>query len=402
MPYYIKVNIDFMKYKKFFLILSSVLILLGLADIFIKGGPLLGIDFSGGIIVLAKFKEPVSTGDVRSALSKIGLGDSIIQHVGKENKEVQIRIRMPKKKKGEGEDSIEKILNIYSKRVNDALHNHFDKGINTENKYDLNQIGRDSLRDFLIKENPFKLSDTNEALIARYNDFAEKIVNKRLERGGIFNDFKELDEIQGVPLSIIKLIKNKFYLSHLIIEGTETVGPHVSKELQTKAFWAVFFALAGMLIYIWIRFELLWGIAAVICLIHDVLITLGIFTLTNREINLPVIASFLTLIGYSINDTIVVYDRIRENLNVMRGKALDIIINTSINQTLSRTLLTSLTTLFAVAMLFFFGGKTLNDFSFVLFVGIITGTYSSIYIASVIILLWRTYEKKKRLEAVKR
>ncbi len=402
MPYYIKVNIDFMKYKTFFLILSSALILFGLVDIAIKGGPLLGIDFSGGIIVLAKFKEPVSTGDVRNALSKIGLGDSIIQHVGKENKEVQIRIRMPKQKKGEGEDAIEKILNTYSKKVNDALHNHFDKGINTENKYDLNQIGKDSLRDFLIKENPFKLSDTSDLLTERYNDYAEKIINKRLELGGIFKDFKELNDIEGVPLSIIKLIKNKFYLSHLIIEGTETVGPHVSKELQTKAFWAVFFALAGMLIYIWIRFELLWGVAAVLCLIHDVLITLGIFTLTNREINLPVIASFLTLIGYSINDTIVVYDRIRENLNVMRGKALDIIINTSINQTLSRTLLTSLTTLFAVAMLFFFGGKTLNDFSFVLFIGIITGTYSSIYIASVIILLWRTYEKKKRMAAVKK
>lgn len=402
MPYYIKVNIDFMKYKIIFLIISAVLILFGLADIIIKGGPLLGIDFSGGIIILAKFKEPVQIADVRSALSKIGLGESIIQHVGKENKEVQIRIRMPQPKKVEGEDSIEKLLNLYSEKVDAALHNYFDKGINKQNKYDLNLIGKDSLKDILINLNPLKASGLDETINERYNDYAEKIINKKLQQGGLFKDFSELDNIEGVPTSIIRLIKNRFYLSNLIIEGTEIVGPHVSKELQTKAFWAVSFALAGMLIYIWVRFELLWGGAAVLCLVHDVLITLGLFTLSNREINLPVIAAFLTLIGYSINDTIVVYDRIRENLNVMRGKPLDVIINKSINQTFSRTILTSLTTLFTVAMLFFFGGKTLNDFSFVIFIGIITGTYSSIYIASVVILLWREYEKKKRLASVKK
>jgi preprotein translocase subunit SecF len=180
------------------------------------------------------------------------------------------------------------------------------------------------------------------------------------------------------------------------MEAVEVVGPHVSEELKNKAFWAVIFALGGMLIYIWIRFEFLWGLAAVICLFHDVMITLGLYTLMNREINLPIIAAFLTLIGFSLNDTIVVYDRIRENINAMKGKSLYQQINISINQTMSRTLLTSLTVFLVTLMLFLFGGKTLNDFSVVMLIGVIVGTYSSIYIASALILIWRTYQKERR------
>ncbi len=173
----------------------------------------------------------------------------------------------------------------------------------------------------------------------------------------------------------------------------DRIGPAIGQELKTKAFWAILLALGVIIIYIWWRFEFRFGVAAIIALAHDVLITLGIFALTGHQITLGVIAALLTIVGYSLNDTIVVFDRIREDMHIMRKSSFPEIMNLSINQTLSRTVLTSLTTLVVVLFLWLFGGQVINNFAFALMIGVIVGTYSSIFIASPVLLLW---QKKKK------
>jgi len=188
---------------------------------------------------------------------------------------------------------------------------------------------------------------------------------------------------------IIAKFKTEFSENSFKILRVETVGPAVGKDLTAKAFSALLFALLGICIYISLRFEFRFAIAAIIALFHDVLIAAGALSLTGREFSVPVIAALLTVVGYSINDTIVVFDRIREDLRLMRKSKYEEIINTSINQTLSRTLLTSLTTLLVVSALFFLGGAVINDFAFVLLIGVVVGTYSSVFVASPILLDWR-------------
>lgn len=169
----------------------------------------------------------------------------------------------------------------------------------------------------------------------------------------------------------------------------ETVGPKIGSELQGKAFFAVFTAIIGILIYISIRFELKFAIGAIAALIHDVLITLGIFSILNYEISLAIIAAFLTIVGYSLNDTIVVFDRVRENLKLLKNIDQKTIFNKSINESLSRTIITSLTTFAVVFILYTAGGEVIRYFAFAMIVGVIVGTYSSIYVASPVVFLWQ-------------
>ncbi len=175
------------------------------------------------------------------------------------------------------------------------------------------------------------------------------------------------------------------------VRSQSYIGPTIGKELVRKAWGAVLGSLAGMLIYIWIRFEFQWGLAAVVALAHDTVITLGLFSLFGYEMSLPVVAAFLTLVGYSANDTVVIFDRIRENLRAKGGTvtSLSDLVNTSLNQTLSRTILTSFLTWIVCAFLFALGGPALRDFAFVLVVGIVVGSYSTIYIASPFLVLWQ-------------
>jgi preprotein translocase SecF subunit len=180
------------------------------------------------------------------------------------------------------------------------------------------------------------------------------------------------------------------------IVGSEWVGPQVGQDLRRQAAQAMVFSLAGMLAYISYRFEMKYGVAAVIALGHDVLVTLGAFSLTDREMNLPVIAALLTIVGYSLNDTVVIFDRIRENNQALRGASFYERINVSVNQTLSRTILTSATTLMVVAALFFFGGPMINDFAFAMLVGVIAGTYSTVFIANPIVLYWEARRTAQR------
>lgn len=175
----------------------------------------------------------------------------------------------------------------------------------------------------------------------------------------------------------------------------DVVGPTVGRQLQTKAFMATMYSLLGMLVYLWFRFQLIYGVAAVVACFHDTLITVGFFALTNQEISLTVIAAILTLVGYSMNDTIVVFDRIRENLRLSRRESLPDVVNRSINQTLSRTVLTSGLTFLTVLSLYIFGGQVLRGFSFALVIGILIGTYSSIAIAAPMLVAWQEWRASK-------
>ena len=212
---------------------------------------------------------------------------------------------------------------------------------------------------------------------------------------GLIGSFSELDG--KVEPAVVSALQQGAYLSGFNVRNTEIVGPQVGAQLRQKALMATLYSLAGMLVYLWFRFELIYGVAAVVAVFHDTLITVGAFSLTNREMTLTVVAAILTLIGYSMNDTIVVFDRIRENLKLIRRGTLSEIVNKSINQTLSRTVLTSGLTFLTVLSLFIFGGEVLHGFSFALVIGILIGTYSSIAVAAPMLVAYQDW----RASAVK-
>lgn len=209
---------------------------------------------------------------------------------------------------------------------------------------------------------------------------------------------KSTSELKGLSTNIEEALTAQFGKDAYEVRRVEVVGPKVGTDLRQKGMLAMLYAIIGILIYITWRFEFRYAIGAIIALIHDVIITVGIFSLLDKEFSLPIIAALLTIIGYSLNDTIVVYDRIRENLRKVRRQNLSEVINASINQVLSRTILTSGTTLLVVGALFFLGGAVIHDFAFALLVGVVVGTYSSIFIASPTILAWETLwpSKQKR------
>lgn len=228
----------------------------------------------------------------------------------------------------------------------------------------------------------------------RYGAIAQSIVDYRDKtKGGVLSS---IDELKGaVDPSAVASLNDGFYLSNFAVRNVEIVGPQVGHQLQTQAKLAVLYSLAGMLVYLAVRFEWIYGVAAVITVFHDTLITVGAFSLMDKEISLTVIAAILTLIGYSNNDTIVVFDRIRENLKLMRREKLSEIVNRSINQTLSRTILTAGLTFLTVLALFLFGGEVLHAFSFALVIGILIGTYSSIAIAAPILVAYQDWKSER-------
>ena len=208
-------------------------------------------------------------------------------------------------------------------------------------------------------------------------------------RSGLIGDFQELRSVGGVTPAVLAALSKDFYLSSFAVRNTEIVGPKVGSDLRRQALYVTLAGLGAMLIYIWFRFELIYGVAAVIATFHDVIVTLGIFSLINKEITLTVIAALLTLVGYSMNETIVVFDRIRENVHLNKRENFLDLVNRSINQTLSRTILTSGLTFLAVLSLYLFGGEVIHGFALTLVVGVIIGTYSSIAIASPVLVFWQ-------------
>jgi preprotein translocase subunit SecF len=221
----------------------------------------------------------------------------------------------------------------------------------------------------------------DRSLVQRFGEKRENEYLIRVERS--------VSDLETLSLEIAEALQRGYGKDGVEIRRTEMVGAKVGKDLRKKGILAIIYAMIGILIYITWRFEFIFALGAIVALAHDVMITVGAFSITDKEFTLPIVAAILTIIGYSLNDTIVVYDRIRENRRKMRREPFGRIVNASINETLGRTLLTSLTTLIVVMILFIFGGGVIHDFAFALMVGILVGTYSSVFVASPIILAWQ-------------
>lgn len=248
-------------------------------------------------------------------------------------------------------------------------------------------------------DNPVPLSDLRAVVQAGGYDGAE------VTNFGAPNEYlikvKAVGNAVEVAESLKEIVSGSFTDQNIDIRRTETVGPKIGAELKTAAFWAIIYSLLGIVVYITWRFQFRFAIAAIIALIHDVLFTLGFFSLMGMEISLAVIAAILTIVGYSLNDTIVVFDRIRENLHTKRRDNYGGLVNASINETLSRTIITSLTTLLVVLALVIFGGAVIRDFAVTLLVGVLIGTYSSIFIASPVLVEWQEYKAGRSLRQAK-
>jgi len=370
-----------MKYKLFAFSLSGIIIIGGIINITKGKGLDEGIDFAGGSLVRVMLKNEIPIDEVRKSLSEAGLEKSRIQEIGANKREYMIRSRQTT---GESQEEEIEAHEIIGNKVIEALRLQEDKTALEKGLKDLNTIDERELT--LILEAAFP----EEA-----SAIAQNILSFRISEG-IIQDYAQLQQETGIGQEIINTLDGKTFLGSLAVLSKETVGPQVGHDLRKKATQAIVWALIGMLIYIGIRFKFAYGVAAILTLAHDVLITLGIFSLTNREINLPVIAAMLTIVGYSLNDTIVIFDRVRDNLRILRKHDFERILDTSINQTLSRTVITSATTFLTVLALFLFGGEVINDFAFTMIIGVVTGTYSSIYQSCPLLHYWNKIFKPKK------
>jgi preprotein translocase subunit SecF len=372
-------NIDFLGKKWYFLAFSLVFSVAGVLSMLFWHGIPLGVDFRGGTLVYVKFSHAPDDNAIRAAMDRAGLHNARIQRYGAvPNNEVLIAL--------EEKETNEQALDRGKLQIITALESNAPQG-----KLDLNNTSSLALTSYLLQKDPLRAgTDANQ----RYAAQAQAIVNYRDKtRGGVLSSF---DELKGVAdPAVVASLREGFYLSDFGVRNVEIVGPQVGKQLQTQAKLAVLYSLAGMLIYLGFRFEWIYGVAAVVTVFHDTLITVGAFSLANKEISLTVIAAILTLIGYSNNDTIVIFDRIRENLKLMRREKLSDIVNKSINQTLSRTILTAGLTFLTVLALYLFGGEVLHGFSFALVIGILIGTYSSIAIAAPILVAYQDWRSKR-------
>jgi preprotein translocase subunit SecF len=381
-------NFDFLGKKRAFIGASLVLSVAGIGSLFVKGGPRYGIDFRGGTVMDVKFQRAPAVEQIRKAMSKRISGEISVQNLQSAVNEVLIgaELKSDREQAAVRQSMMETLTATY--------------GEPGSGKLDLNNSGwrelADRIRDPLIR-NGVSLSDQ------QVQQLAQQVMEYRArDLSGLVTDFNQLASAPGVTPQVLNTLKQECNLAQFTVKGVDIVGPKVGGDLRKQAVLATLYALAGMLVYIAFRFEWIYGVAAVIAVFHDTIITVGLFSLFDKEITLTVIAALLTLVGYSMNDTIVVFDRIRENLKILRREKLESLINKSVNQTLSRTVLTSGLTFLTVVALFLFGGPVLHGFSFALVVGILIGTYSSIFVASPIVIFWQNYidQRKSRRPAV--
>ena len=377
------VKIDWLGKKWYFLSFSLIFSVAGLLSIFFWHGIPLGIDFKGGTMVYVKFDAPPSADRIRAAVDKVGIRDFRIQPFGQrlgQADSTEVIISLPEQEMQEsnaesGSNTIVKALGA----------NYSATGAGNQGKLDLDNVGSGTLADFLLQQDPEHLGP--DAGKTKYTQQAEAILSYRDKQGGgLIRSFDELKNVADP--AVVATLQQQTYLSGFHVFNTEIVGPQVGAQLRGQAVRATLYSLLGMLIYLWWRFELIYGVAAVVAVFHDTLITIGAFSLTNKELTLTVIAAILTLVGYSMNDTIVIFDRIRENLRMNRREPLPDLVNRSINQTLSRTVLTSGLTFLTVLSLYLFGGEVLHGFSFALVIGILIGTYSSVAVSAPMLVAW--------------
>ena len=339
------VNINFIGKRKIAYLVSAVMIVISIGSLIFHRGPRLGIDFQGGTLIQVKFLAPVKIDAIKAGLRDIDLGKSSVQKFGdSESSEYLIRT-----------DSSVMTSEGFSADVQKAL-----------------------------------ASSTGSEVEIRRMEMVGPQVGQDLREKALFAMFFAL-------LFITIYISGRFEFKWMIsgIMAAALIGAvYVLTLLKVSIPWLIIGALIVTLVLFWFL-ELKYAMGAIVALVHDVTITVGLFSLFDKEFTLAIIAALLTIIGYSLNDTIIVFDRIRENLRKYHKNPLEVILNRSVNETLSRTLLTSLTTLFVVLALFVLGGGIIHDFAFALLVGIVVGTYSSIFVASPILLAWQGRQKKK-------
>ena len=266
-----------------------------------------------------------------------------------------------------------------------ALNNGFKYGIDFSGGT-LVQIRFEEAVNIIAIRDSLKAIDLENAIIQRFGSAEDNEYIIRIKAS--------TTDLRGLSEKINDALTQN--IGSLEVRRVEMVGPKVGKDLRRKATYAIFFSFLGILAYISFRFDYRFGIGAIIAIIHDVAITMGAISVTGIELDLPIIAALLTIVGYSINDTIIIYDRVRENQKRLKRERFDVVVNKSINQTLSRTILTSGTVIFVLGALYILGGEILKNFAFILLVGIITGTYSSMYIASPVVIFWSGKFDKKR------
>jgi len=382
MNFFKQVDLDWMGKAKYFFGLSFLLLAAGMASIVTHGGLFYGIDFKGGTVVDVRFAGPPPIDTLRAGLAQQGIGNSTIVPVSDITAANGNEVLINLEEKGQGAEA----LDAGKTAILNALHATLGAG--EAGKQDFNAAGADIIAETLTRKDPLGLGT---AAGDRYNQLARQLTQFRdRDRRGIVTDLGELSA-SDANTNVIAALRDSFYTSTFAIINVEIVGPKVGSELRRQAVVVTLYALGGMLVYIAFRFEWVYGAAAVLAVFHDVLITLGLFSIFHFEISLTVIAALLTLVGYSMNDTIVIFDRIRENARLMRREPFKVIVNRSINQTLSRTILTSGLTFLTVLVLFLMGGQVLRAFSFALVVGILVGTYSSFGIAAPLVVAWNNW-----------
>ena len=382
MEFFRNTNIDFLGKKWYFLTFSLIFSVAGVLSMAFWHGIPLGVDFRGGTLVYVKYAHTPDLAAIHSETERVGLKNTRVQGYGQPaNNEVLIQLDI--------QETSEQALDKGKIQIIQALESNAVAG-----KQDLNNSSSLTVTNYLLEKDPLHLgADANP----RYTAIAQAVVDYRDKtKSGVLGSIDELKSVADP--AVVASLQDNFFVSDFGIRNVDIVGPQVGQQLRKQAILATLYSLGGMLIYLGFRFEWIYGVAAVLTVFHDTLITVGAFSLLNREISLTVIAAILTLIGYSNNDTIVVFDRIRENVKLLRRDKLSDIVNKSINQTLSRTILTAGLTFLTVLALFIFGGEVLHNFSLALVIGILIGTYSSIAIAAPILVAyqdWRGERGKK-------
>jgi len=382
-------NIDFLGKKWYFLTFSLIFSVAGVLSMAFWHHIPLGVDFRGGTLVYVKYSHTPDTAAIGAELERAGLKNARVQEYDKAHNANEVLIQL------DIQETNEQALDKGKIQIIQALESNAPAG-----KQDLNNSSSLTVANYLLEKDPLHLSSGIDAN-PRYTALAQAIVDYRDKtKGGVLGSLSQ-DELKSVAdPAVVAALQDNFFVSDFGVRNVEIIGPQVGKQLRSQAILATLYSLGGMLIYLGFRFEWIYGVAAVLTVFHDTLITVGAFSLLNWEISLTVIAAILTLIGYSNNDTIVVFDRIRENIKLLRRDKLADIVNKSINQTLSRTILTAGLTFLTVLALFLFGGEVLRGFSLALVIGILIGTYSSIAIAAPILVAYQEWRGERGKRAI--
>jgi len=368
MQIFVNSKYDFVRWRFMAVSFSVLFMLVGLA-MFFKHGINWGIDFAGGATVTLKFRDAVPMDRLRADLA-----DASIQQYGKaEDRAILIRLPELKQETDYAGQVVAKLI----------------KDLNPEaaTKLDLNFQGRDRLAELLYSLDP-DAKGTLPAAKDYYRNVAQNVINKRSEVG-IFTAISQATSAPGVTTASARILNEKCFLGAFNLLNQETVGPQVGAELQQKAIWAVVLSTLAMGVYLWLRFDLMFGASAIVCIVHDVLMSLAFLMMINGEFSLNIVAALLLIVGFSINDTVVMYDRVRENRRKLKTRmTLEEQLNLAMNQTLSRTILTSGSVVVVLVALILFGGKVIHEFAWILLIGVLAGTYSTVTIVPAVAIAW--------------